>query len=92
MHIGFRTSGGRGEYEVVGTHSGYTAASLEGWSFYMEWPDGIVRDTGLVLEPADSGKPRLRSELPEKIQIGRIVAAMLLLPDPTRAFKKTPNN
>lgn len=90
MHIGFRTSGGRGEYEVVGTHSGYTASSLEGWSFHMRWPDGVVRDTGLTLEPADSGKPRLRSQLKPPFQVGRLVASMLLLPDPTRAFKATP--
>lgn len=90
VHIGFRTSGGRGEYEVVGSHSGYTAASLEGWSFYMRWPDGQVRDTGLWLDPGDSGKPRLRSLLSPAIQIGKIVASMLLLPDDTRSFKTTP--
>lgn len=90
MHIGFRTSGGRGEYEVVGTHSGYTAASLEGWSFFMLWPDGEVRNTGLWLDPGESGKPRLRSTAVKQIQIGRIVASMLLLPDPTRSFKSTP--
>lgn len=85
MHIGFRTSQGRGEYEVVGTHSGYTAASLEGWSFFMLWPDGVARDTNLWLDPAGSGKPRLRSLAKRPIQIGRIVAPMLLLPDPTRS-------
>lgn len=85
MHIGFRTSQGRGEYEVVGTHSGYTAASLEGWSFFMLWPDGVVRDTNLWLDPAGSGKPRLRSLVTPPIQIGRVVAPMLLLPDPTRS-------
>lgn len=91
MHIGFRTSGGRGEYEVVGSHSGYTAASLEGWSFYMRWPDEHVRDTGLWLDPAHSGKPRLRSLLNPPIQIGKIVASMLLLPDDTRSLKATPS-
>lgn len=90
MHIGFRTSGGRGEYEVVGNHSGYNPLSLEGWTFSMRWPDGIVRDTGLWLDPADSGKARLRSLLTPAIQIGRIIAPMLLLPDPARTFKTTP--
>lgn len=90
MHIGFRTSGGRGEYEVVSSHSGYSAASLEGWSFYMRWPDGNVRDTGLWLDPAGSGKPRLRSLLKPEIQIGRIVSSMLLLPAPKRDVKATP--
>lgn len=91
VHIGFRTSGGRGEYEVVGSHSGYTAASLEGWSFYMRWPDGSVRDTGLWLDPGDSGKPRLRSLLTPQIQIGRIISSMLLLPAPKRDLKATPS-
>lgn len=90
MHIGFRTSGGRGEYEVVGSHSGYTAASLEGWEFYMRWPDGTVRETGLWLDPGDSGKPRLRSLNKQPLQIGRIMASMLMLPDPTRSLKDTP--
>jgi putative restriction endonuclease len=57
----------------------------------MRWPDGIVRDTGLWLDPAESGKPRLRSMLDNPIQISRIVAPMLLLPDPTRAFRNTPD-
>lgn len=84
MHIGFRTSGGRGEYEVVGSHSGYNAIGLEGWRFNLRWPDGIVRETGLELEPGESGKPRLRSQRDDHYQIGRMVAAMLLLPDPRR--------
>lgn len=89
MHIGFRRSGGRGEYEVVGSHSGFTALSLEGWTFNLGWPDGIVRETGLGLEPATSGKPRLRSLLDRPFQIGRMAAAMLLLPDPRREFAGT---
>lgn len=89
MHIGFRTSGGRGEYEVVGSHTGYPAIGLEGWTFNLRWPDGIVRETGLGLESATSGKPRLRSLLDPPFQIGRMVAAMLMLPDPRRAYQGT---
>lgn len=90
MHIGFRPSGGRGEYEVVGNHSGFNAIGLEGWTFNMRWPDGLVRDTGLWLDPAESGKPRLRSMLTPPIQISRIVTSMLMLPDPTRELRSTP--
>lgn len=75
----------------MGNHSGFNALGLEGWTFNMRWPDGIVRDTGLWLDPAESGKPRLRSMLDSPIQISRIVAPMLLLPDPTRAFRSTPD-
>jgi hypothetical protein len=92
MHIGFRTSGGRGEYEVVGSHSGYSALQLEGWTFSFHWPDGIVRDTGLWLDPAESGKPRLRSMLDNPFQVGRMCAAMLLLPDPRRELPESGNN
>ncbi|UQX10774.1 hypothetical protein [Candidatus Mycobacterium methanotrophicum] len=48
---------------MVGNHSGYNALGLEGWTFGMRWPDGVVRDTGLWLDPAGCGKPRLRSML-----------------------------
>lgn len=89
MHIGFQRSGGRGEYEVVGSHTGYTAISLEGWTFDLRWPDGIVRETGLGLEPGESGKPRLRSLRDQPYQIGRMVAAMLLLPVPRRELGET---
>ncbi|MWV29854.1 HNH endonuclease [Rathayibacter iranicus] len=89
MHIGFRTSGGRGEYEVVGSHYAYNALGLEGFAFHMRWPDGIVRDTGLMLEAAESGKPRLRSMWSPPFQIGRMIASMLLLPDPRREFAQT---
>lgn len=85
MHIGFRTSQGRGEYEVVGSQSAYAASALEGWTFSIRWPDGVVRDTGLWLEGAASGKPRLRSLLDPPVQIGKILGAMLLLPDSTRS-------
>lgn len=89
MHIGFRTSGGRGEYEIVGSHSGYSALQLEAWTFSFRWPDGIVRDTGLWLDPGESGKPRLRSMLTPPFQIGRICAAMLMLPDPRRELPES---
>ena len=59
----------------------------------MRWPDGIVRDTGLWIDPEEfkqSEKTRLRSLKIPKIQIGRIIAAMLLLPVPVRTFKTTP--
>jgi hypothetical protein len=92
VHIGFQRSGGRGEYEVVGSHSGYNAISLEGWTFNLRWPDGLVRETGLGLEPAQSGKPRLRSLLDPPFQIGRMVAAMCMLPDPRRAFGEVGRN
>jgi hypothetical protein len=61
MHIGFRTGGGRGEYEVAGSAGGRSASDLKGWTFFMRWPDGKTRETDLWLDPGDSNKPRLRS-------------------------------
>lgn len=87
MHIGFRTSGGRGEYELVGGHAGQSAAGLEGWTFNFRWPDGVVRDTLLWLDPGESGKPRLRSLATPPFQVGRLVAAVLLLPPPRRDMR-----
>lgn len=84
MHIGFRTSGGRGEYEIVGGASGQPASGLDGWTFHMRWPDGQTRDTELWLDPGESGKPRLRSLAKPPYQVGRLVAAMSLLPTPRR--------
>lgn len=84
MHIGFRTSGGRGEYEIVGSASGQSASELDGWTFHMRWPDGLTRDTELWLDPGASGKPRLRSLATPPYQVGRMIAAMLLLPAPRR--------
>jgi hypothetical protein len=85
VHIGFRTSGGRGEYEIVGGASGLPASGLDGWTFHMRWPDGQTRDTGLWLDPAGSGKPRLRSLANPPYQVGRMIAAMSLLPNPRRS-------
>lgn len=87
MHIGFRTSGGRGEYELVGGHAGQSASGLDGWTFHFRWPDGVVRDTLLWLDPGASGKPRLRSLAPQPFQVGRLVAAMLMLPPPRRDMR-----
>lgn len=87
MHIGFRTSGGRGEYEVVGSHAGQSAAGLDGWYFHFRWPDGIVRDTMLWLDPGQSGKPRLRSHATRPFQVGRLMEAVLMLPPPRRDMR-----
>lgn len=85
MHIAFQRGGGRGVYELVGGQSEYSANRLEGWTLYLRWPDGIVRETGLEVE-GESGKPRLRSLWSPAFQIGRMVASMLMLPAPIRTF------
>lgn len=43
----------------------------------------------LVLDPGESGKPRLRSQASPPFQAGRLVAAILMLPPPIRARGQT---
>ena len=38
MHVGFRSSGGRGEYEIVGVHGEIHASDLIGWTVDWELP------------------------------------------------------
>ncbi len=86
MHIGFRTSGGgRGEFELVGDHGPLRAADLAGWTLKWDLPGIGVCETGIWVDPGESGKPRLRSKVPnERPQVGRQIAAILLLPRPVR--------
>ena len=86
MHIGFRTSGGgRGEYELVGHHGSLGAADLVGWDLKWELPGIGECETGIWIDPGGSGKPRLRSKiLHDRPQVGRQIAAVLLLPRPVR--------
>jgi hypothetical protein len=84
MHVGFRTSRGRGEYELVGEHDGLHASEASAWMLELDLPGLGPRATNLWVDPADSGKPRLRSFEGQWPQIGRQTAAILLLPDPVR--------
>lgn len=90
MHIGFRTSGGRGEYELVGHHQGVRASELDGWKLDWWLPDGSVMSSDLHIEPARSGKTRFRKIDPNAStpQVGRQMASLLLL-QPIRDFRKT---
>lgn len=92
MHIGFRTSGGRGEYELVGHHEGIRASELDGWKLDWQLPDGSVMSSDLHIEPARSGKTRFRRVDPSAStpQVGRQIASLLLL-RPIRDFRKTAN-
>ncbi|WP_419923659.1 HNH endonuclease [Candidatus Poriferisocius sp.] len=86
MHIGFRTSGGgRGEYELVGHHGSLGAADLVGWDVKWDLPGIGECETGIWIDSGASGKPRLRSRiLHDRPQVGRQIAAILLLPRPVR--------
>lgn len=84
MALWFRKqpSGGRGEYEVVGEHGEYNAASLTGVEFRLETGFGTW-DTQVTLTE-QGGKHRLRLTNTAGIHIQRQIAALYLLPKCTR--------
>lgn len=91
MHIRFRTSGGRGEYELVGHHitrdgQSVSARDMEGWSLTWSLHDSNTFESGLLVKSGDSGKPRLRirPEYRNAPQVGRQMGSLLLL-RPTRS-------
>lgn len=84
MHVGFRSSGGRGEYELVGRHGELSASQLSDWILHWDLPDLGRRVANLKVSPGGSGKARLRRISGTGPQIGRQVAALLLLPPPRR--------
>lgn len=91
MHIGFRRSGGRGEYELVGHHlasdgQSFSARDMEGWRLTWSLHDSTTFESGLLIQSGDSGKPRLRirSDYGNVPQVGRQMGSLLLL-RPTRS-------
>ena len=89
MHIGFRTSGGRGEYELVGEHGGIHASDTPGWTLYWSIPGIGRRGSNLWIDPGLSGKARLRAFVRNWPQIGRQIAGILLMPSPVRTRSST---
>ena len=81
MHIGFRTSGGRGEYELVGRHGTLSARELDGWSLSWKLHGTEIYASGLLVQSGDSGKPRLRRHASNLNvpQVGRQMGSLLLL-------------
>lgn len=84
MIISRRTSGGRGEYEISGEHDGRTPADIFNRAITLVIADGwmIRTETSLVLQ---GGKPRLRLDRPDLIQLHRQLAAAVMMPLPVRA-------
>jgi len=88
MKIALRTSGGRGEYELAGSQAQVRASDLlEHDLMYQITPE--LRIPGHSRARRVQGKPRIRLN-PGGIHFYRIVAALLLLPQPKRAWLDTP--
>ncbi len=91
MRITLRTSGGRGEFEVAGTHGSVATSDLFDKHFLVEVVPGVRIATDLYLRLKD-GKRRMR--LPEGSaerdrHIHALMAAVLILPKPIRQLSET---
>lgn len=86
MRISFRSSGGRGEYEISGeTSDGLTPKDMLNKQIVFRIADDWIVKTG-VYAVRDSGKVRLRIKGEDSdMQIQRQLAVALLLPSPVRS-------
>jgi len=86
MRISLRTSGGRGEYELVGHHDAVQKSDLYGRRLHYEIAPDIVIDGRCVPRWAQA-KPRLRLEK-GGMHLHRVLANVLLLPRPIREIRR----
>ncbi|NJL18886.1 MAG: hypothetical protein HC901_00770 [Bdellovibrionaceae bacterium] len=89
MKIALRTSGGRGEYELVGMQGNVSSTDLRGIPIFFELTPSLVIP-GNVKVKTDQGKPRLRLEKPRNdLHLALLLADILLFPLPKRELSKT---
>lgn len=90
MRIALRTSGGRGEYEVAGSHGSITVSDIIDFHIQLQMLPNQFIDTNNYIKRVQ-GKPRIR--LNDKNQDQHIyltIADILLMPKPKRELSKTP--
>lgn len=90
MRIALRTSGGRGEYEVAGSHESIKVHDVLDRQIILEPLPGLRFPTNNFVRHVQ-GKPRIRlldSHADSHVYL--ILAAMLLLPKPKREIGATP--
>lgn len=92
MKIALRTGAGRGAYELAGTQGGYSASDLFDKEMFYELTPSLVVP-GYAVPGSRQGKPRINlvsdDRKPYAVHLWRLLAALLLLPNPRREFKKT---
>jgi hypothetical protein len=89
MRITLRTSGGRGEYELAGTHAGIVTANLFNKQLVVELTPGVKLYTNNFLRNTQ-GKRRIRlADQRADDHIYILIAAALLLPKPKRQLSET---
>ncbi|WP_237173906.1 HNH endonuclease [Paracandidimonas lactea] len=90
MRIALRTSGGRGEYEVAGSHENIKVHDILNRQITLEIIPGFRLHTNNFVRHSQ-GKPRIRlADAHEDKHIYLILSALLLLPKPKREIGATP--
>ncbi len=90
MRIALRTSGGRGEYEVAGSHESIRVHDVFDRQIVLELLPGFRFPTNNYVRHTQ-GKPRIRLLDPySDSHVYLILAAILLLPKPKREIGATP--
>ena len=90
MRIALRTSGGRGEYEVAGSHESIRVHDVFDRQIVLEMLPGFKFPTNNYVRHTQ-GKPRIRLyDLHSDSHVYLILAAILLLPKPKREIGVTP--
>ena len=90
MRIALRTSGGRGEYEVAGSHESVRVHDVFDRQIILELLPGFRFPTNNYVRHTQ-GKPRIRLLDPySDSHVYLILAAILLLPKPKREIGATP--
>ncbi len=90
MRIALRTSGGRGEYEIAGTHGDIGLGDVLDSRIVLQlFPSQNVETNNIIRRV--QGKPRIRLVTPRKDKhIYLILADVLMLPKPKREVGRTP--
>lgn len=90
MHIALRTSGGRGEYEIAGTHGNVARGDVIDSKIILQLFPGQNIETNNVVRMLQ-GKPRIRLKETSKDRHAYLILAdILLMPKPKRELAKTP--
>jgi hypothetical protein len=90
MRIALRTSGGRGEYEIAGSHDGIRVAEIVEKEIFVEVIPGKIMRTNNFIKHVQ-GKPRIRLLNPNHDRhIYLLLSDVLLLPKPKREISATP--
>ena len=91
MRIALRTSGGRGEYEVAGSHGSVSVSDVIDHQIELQiFPSKKITTNNWIRRL--QGKPRIRLKNPKQDRhIYLTIADILLMPKPKREVSRTPN-